>query len=264
MSSSKPRKATAPTRPIGSTAAGPDSSGRARPTIRAAAIPASRSQNSRRSARRSPPCRQVFTCIARSTGSSTAAASRSRPAPISTGRPARRWRSARCCSKVTRCGCPARTPSAARSRSAIRCCTTRRTTIVTRRSPIWAKARPASKSSIQCSRKRPCSASSTVIRLPSPIRSLCGKPSSAISPTARRSCSTSSSRRANANGCACRGWFVCCRTVTKGRDRSILRPASSAFCRCAPRTTCRSPTAPRRRTIFTSCAGSSTATSASR
>ena len=39
----------------------------------------------------------------------------------STGRPPRRWRSARCCSKAIRCGCPARTPSAARSRSAIRC-----------------------------------------------------------------------------------------------------------------------------------------------
>ena len=39
----------------------------------------------------------------------------------STGRPPRRWRSARCCSKAIRCGSPARTSSAARSRSAIRC-----------------------------------------------------------------------------------------------------------------------------------------------
>ena len=39
----------------------------------------------------------------------------------STGRPPRRWRSARCCSKAIRCGCPARTASAAPSRSAIRC-----------------------------------------------------------------------------------------------------------------------------------------------
>ena len=48
-------------------------------------------------------------------------ARRSRPARASTGRPPRRWRSARCCSKAIRCACPARTASAARSRSAIRC-----------------------------------------------------------------------------------------------------------------------------------------------
>ena len=41
--------------------------------------------------------------------------------PASTGRPARRSPSARCCSKATGCGCPARTASAAPSRSAIRC-----------------------------------------------------------------------------------------------------------------------------------------------
>ena len=38
----------------------------------------------------------------------------------STGRPAKRSRSARCCSTATACGCPARTASAAPSRSAIR------------------------------------------------------------------------------------------------------------------------------------------------
>ena len=50
-----------------------------------------------------------------------ARARRSRPARASTGRPPRRWRSARCCSKAIRCGSPARTASAARSRSATRC-----------------------------------------------------------------------------------------------------------------------------------------------
>ena len=39
----------------------------------------------------------------------------------STGRPARRWRSARCCWKAAACACPARTASAARSASATRC-----------------------------------------------------------------------------------------------------------------------------------------------
>ena len=69
-------------------------------------------------------------------------------------------------------------------------------------------------------------------------------------------CSTSSSRRASASGCACRASSACCRTATRARGRSIPPPASSASCRCAPRTTCRSPTARRRRTTSTSCAGS--------
>ena len=69
-------------------------------------------------------------------------------------------------------------------------------------------------------------------------------------------CSTSSSRRASASGCACPASSACCRTATRARGRSIPRRGSSASCRCAPRTTCRSPTARRRRTTSTSCAGS--------
>ena len=92
----------------------------------------------------------------------------------------------------------------------------------------------------------------------------CGRRSSATSPMARRWCSTSSSPRASANGCACRASSACCRTAMRARGRNIPPPASSAICRCAPRTTCRSPTARRRRIISTSCGGSSSATSASR
>ena len=77
-------------------------------------------------------------------------------------------------------------------------------------------------------------------------------------------CSTSSSRPANASGCACPASSASCRTATKGRGRSIPRRGSSASCRCAPRTTCRSPTARRRRTTSTSCAASSSARSGSR
>jgi len=79
------------------------------------------------------------------------------------------------------------------------------------RGPLYAvqprprTARRATRSSTRCCPRRPCSASSTAIRSPSPTRSRCGKRSSATSPTARRSCSTSSSPRANANGCACPG-----------------------------------------------------------
>ena len=50
----------------------------------------------------------------------------------------------------------------------------------------------------------------------------------------------------------------------EGRGRNIPRRGSSATCRCAPRTTCRSPTARRRPTTSTSCAGSSSAISGSR
>src|SRR6185436_9226794 len=57
------------------------------------------------------------------------------------------------------------------------------------------------------------------------------------SPTAPRCCSTSSSRRASANGCACPASSACCRMAMKGRDRSIPRHGSSASCRCAPKTT---------------------------
>ena len=64
---------------------------------------------------------RASTSTAPSSASSTPAPRRSRPARASTGRPARRSPSARCCSKAIRCGCPARTPSAAPSRSAIRC-----------------------------------------------------------------------------------------------------------------------------------------------
>jgi 2-oxoglutarate dehydrogenase E1 component len=68
-------------------------------------------------------------------------------------------------------------------------------------------------------------------------------------------CSTSSSRRANASGCACPVSSACCRTAMRARVRNTPRPASSAGCRCAPKTTCRSPTSPRRPTTSTSCAG---------
>ena len=60
------------------------------------------------------------------------------------------------------------------------------------------------------------------------------------------------------------GLVCCCRTATRARGRSTPRPASSASCSSAPRTTCRSSTAPRRRTTSTSCAASCSATSASR
>ena len=55
-----------------------------------------------------------------------------------------------------------------------------------------------------------------------------------------------------------------CRTATRDRVRSIRRPASSAFCSSAARTTCRSSTARRRPISSMRCAASSSASSASR
>jgi 2-oxoglutarate dehydrogenase E1 component len=51
--------------------------------------------------------------------------------------------------------------------------------------------------------------------------------------------------------------LVClCRTAMRARARSTPRRASSAICSCAPKTTCRWPTARRRPTTSTSCAAS--------
>ena len=142
---------------------------RAMPTIRAAALPARRSRRCERSAERSRRSRRASMPTAPSSAFLKTATRRSRPAWASTGRPARRWRSARCCWRATRCGSPARTASAAPSRSAIRCWSIRRTRTATPRSITWARTRPASRSSTRCSRRRRCSASNTATPWPSPM-----------------------------------------------------------------------------------------------
>ena len=90
-----------------------------------------------------------------------------------------------------------------------------------------------SRSSTRCYRKRRCWRSSTATRWRSPMRSPYGRRSSAISPTARRWCSTSSWHRASASGCACRASSASCRTAMKARDRSTPPRASSAICKAA-------------------------------
>src|SRR6202022_3651810 len=124
--------------------------------------------------------------------------------------------------------------------------------------------RAITKSSTRLSRKKGGSASNTATRWRSRRRWRSGKRSSAISPMARRYCSTSSSRRANANGCACPASSACCRMAMKGRDRSIPPPGSNASCRCAPRTTCRLSTPPRPPISSTCCGASCIARSESR
>ena len=80
-----------------------------------------RQRSSRISGARSPRCRTASAFTAPSSASWKTAPRRSTTASASTGRPARRWRSARCCRKAITSGCRDRTPSAAPSRSAIRC-----------------------------------------------------------------------------------------------------------------------------------------------
>ena len=71
-----------------------------------------------RSAPRCAACRPTSTSTRRSPASWKPRSRRSRPARASTGRPARRWPSARCCWKATACACRARTCSAAPSATA--------------------------------------------------------------------------------------------------------------------------------------------------
>ena len=68
-------------------------------------------------------------------------------------------------------------------------------------------------------------------RWPSPTRSSCGRPSSATSPTAPRSCSTSSCRPPSASGSGPRASSACCRTATRARGPSTPRRGWSATCR---------------------------------
>ena len=70
----------------------------------------------------------------------------------------------------------------------------------------------------------------------------CGRRSTAISPTAPRSSSISSSRRPRTSGGRLRVWVCCCHTGRKGKVPSIRARGSSDTCSSAPKTTCASAT----------------------
>ena len=152
-----------------------------------------------------------------------------------------------CCSRATTCVSPARTPAAAPSASATRCSSTTRPGPSTRLSRTWRQSRDESPgasarwagswSTTRCFRSSPPSASSTATRSRAPRRSLPGRHSSATSPTAPRSSSTTSSPRPGTSGGRARPSPCCCRTATKARVRSTPRPASSGSSRSAPKTT---------------------------
>ena len=93
----------------------------------------------------------------------------SRTARISTGRPAKRSRSGRCCPKATASACRARIRAAAPSASATRCGSTRMTSTNTCRSGMSSMA--ISRCSTARSPNMACSASNTAMRAPIPRRS---------------------------------------------------------------------------------------------
>ncbi len=112
---------TSRTRPTGWRATGPASIRRSpNSSVRRRPPPSPRRRCSR-SARRCRACRPASRCIRASPASSRPSRRCWNRAAASTGRPARRWRSARCCWRAAASACPARTASAARSASAMRC-----------------------------------------------------------------------------------------------------------------------------------------------
>ena len=117
-------------------------------------------------------------------------------ARASTGRPARRWRSARCCSEGTpvRLSRPGRRPRHLLQRHAVLIDQDNESRVHPAQQHR-AKARRASRSIDSPLSEAACSASNTATRWPTRTRWCSGKRSSAISPTARRSSSTSSSLR---------------------------------------------------------------------
>ncbi len=95
-------------------------------------------------------------------------------------------------------------------------------------------------STTACCQRRPFWASTTDTPWLNPICWSSGRPSSVISPTARRSSSTSSSPQPLTNGSASVAWSCCCPTATRARGPSTPTPISNAISRRAPRTISRS------------------------
>ena len=183
----------------------------------------------------------------------------------STGRWARPWPSARCCSRAPRCAWPARTPAGARSRTATRVLVDYETGDRVRAAGApWPPTAPSSGSTTRCCRSTPPSASSTATRSSTRTPSSSGRRSSATSSTAPRSSSTSTSWPPRTSGARPPGWCCCCPTATRARAPSTRRRASSGSSRWPPRTTSRSATPPPRPSTSTCCAARCAAPCASR
>ena len=129
---------------------------------------------------------------------------------------------------------------------------------------MWRPIRRFLKPTIQLSRKLPYSASNTASAATIPKRWFCGKRSSAILPTARRSSSTSSLWRVKTNGICSQASCCCCRTATKDKAPNIPAPVSKDFCSSPRATIFRFASRPQPRNIFICCAARRCARGASR
>ena len=224
-----------------------------------------RSRRCARSATRWPACRRASTSTRRSPGSSKPSGRRSRAAKASTGRPARRSASARCCWKGTACASRARTCSAAPSASATPCWWTSRPRPSTCRSTTSATGQ--ARFEVFNSLLSEFGVLGLRVRLLARRSAHAGAVGGAVRRLRQRRAGDHRPVHrlaARPSGCACRASCCCCRTATRGRGRSTPRRGWSASCSSAPSGTCGSATSPRRPTTSTRCAASSRRTTASR
>ena len=108
-----------------------------------------------------------------------------RPATASTGRWPSSWRSARCSSRASRCGSRPGQP-ARHLHPAPRGADRPRDGAPLHAAQVLSPDQGRFEVSTRCCPRRRCSASSSATRWPTPMRSSCGRRSSATSPTARR------------------------------------------------------------------------------
>ncbi len=238
------RRATSRTRPTGSTARW---SGlkhpRATPTIRAAAIPASTS-------RCCAELGQKITAVpAGFNVHKTIQRFLDKPRQVDRNRREHRRATAEALAFASAAAggppvrCPARTVSAAPSRSATPCC------LISRRgAPHPAQSFRRRPGALRGAQLEPVGRGRARLRVRLFHRR--AHHADAVGGAVRRlrqrrpgRSSTSSSHPASANGCACRGWSACCPHGYEGQGPEHSRRGSNASCRCARKTTCRSPTA---------------------
>ena len=133
------------------------------------------------------------------------------------------------------CGCPGRTPAAARSSSGTRWSSTGDRRGVRAAAQPVARAGAVPAPTTRRCRSSPRSASSTATPWPTRRRWCCGRPSSATSSTAPSRSSTSSSPPARPSGASAATSPCCSRTASRARGPTTAPAGSSGSCSCAPR-----------------------------
>ena len=157
--------------------------------------------------------------------------------------------------KASQSDCRGRTAPGGPSAPGIPCSTTLKQVNHTFLSCISPRSRRAFAFTTVSFPKLPCSASITVTRSITRKCFACGKPSSAILPTARRLSSINLSSQQDRNGSGRVGLCCCFRMDTRDRGRSIPAAGWSASSNCAPKTISRSVISLLPRSIFMLCAG---------